>query len=136
MKLLLKLRQYCMILAAVPGRFRPRGIAITQKTSKVAEKTSSSRKNTLLPLLLGFQKHKLNLIHCFFPVYESEILTDRTVAKWETTFEMREKIKQLYHQRSRNLLKFFFRDFFTYLKQVMFNRMGFTFTRFGINDIC
>ena len=35
-----------MILTAVPGRFRPRGIAVTENTIKVAVKTSlSSKKN-------------------------------------------------------------------------------------------
>ena len=106
MKLLLKFRQYCTILTAVPGKFRPRGIAFTENTSKVAVKTSLSRKKALLPPLLGFQNDKFDIL--FFPVYESEILTDLTVAKCRTTFEMGKKVNQLYHQRSRNLQKFFF----------------------------
>ena len=61
MKLLLKFRQYCMILTAVPGRFRPRGIAVTENSSKVAVKTSLSRKKTLLPLL-GFQNDKFGIL--------------------------------------------------------------------------
>ena len=65
MKLLLKFRQYCMILTAVPGRFRPRGIVVTENTSKVAVKTSLSRKKAVLPPLLGFQND--NLICCLFP---------------------------------------------------------------------
>lgn len=65
MKLLLKFRQYCMILTAVPGRFRPRGIAVTENKSKVAVNTSLSRKNTLLTLLLGFENHKFDIL--FFP---------------------------------------------------------------------
>ena len=110
MKLLLKFRQYCMILTAVPGRFRPRGISVSENASEVAVKTiivQEKNPSFYSPL---FPKRK-NLIYCFFPVYESEILTDLTVAKCRTTFEMGKKVKQLYHQRSRNLQKFFFRDF-------------------------
>ena len=65
MKLLLKFRQYCTILTAVPGKFRPRGIAVTENTSKVAVKTSLSRKKALLPPLLGFQNDKFDIL--FFP---------------------------------------------------------------------
>ena len=65
MKLLLKFRQYCKILTAVPGRFRPRGISVTENASKVAVKTSLSRKKTLLSLLPCFQNDKFNIL--FFP---------------------------------------------------------------------
>lgn len=65
MKLLLKFRQYCTILTAVPGKFRPRGIAVTENTSKVAVKTSLSWKKALLPPLLGFQNDKFDIL--FFP---------------------------------------------------------------------
>ena len=65
MKLLPKFRQYCTILTAVPGKFRPRGIAVTENTSKVAVKTSLSRKKALLPPLLGFQNNKFDIL--FFP---------------------------------------------------------------------
>ena len=61
MKLLLKFRQYCKILTAVPGRFRPRGLAVTKNTSKVAVKTSLSRKKAPLPLL-GFQNDKFDIL--------------------------------------------------------------------------
>lgn len=62
MKLLLKFRQYCMILTAVPGRFRPRGIAVTENTSK--GKGIIVQEKTLLPLL-GFQNDKFDIL--FFP---------------------------------------------------------------------
>ena len=64
MKLLLKFRQYCTILTAVPGKFRPRGIAVTENTSKVAVKTSLSRKKHFF---LSLVSKTTNLVYCFFP---------------------------------------------------------------------
>ena len=54
-----------MILTAVSGRFRPRGIAVTENTIKVAVKTSLSSKKTVLSILPCFQSDKFNIL--FFP---------------------------------------------------------------------
>ena len=103
MKLLLKFRQYCMILTAVPGRFRPRGIAVTENTSK--GKDIIVQEKTLLPLL-GSRNDKFDIL--FFPGLRKRDFDGPKCREMQTTFEMGKKVKQLFDQPSRNLQKIFF----------------------------
>ena len=126
MKLLLKFCQYCMQSQEGFDHVASQSLKIQAKL--LSRHHCPGKKHFFLSLVSKMTNFDILF---FFPVYESEILTDLTVAKCRTTFEMGKKVKQLYHQRSRNLQKFFFSWFSTCLKPDMFNRMGLTSTRFG-----